>query len=139
MRYSPLGYWGRQIAGVGLLALATAIVFWALPPNLPLLRYAVLTVASVVAVVVILSAYAKADEVILQTHKTAWFWGSMATLAAIPPFAIAMAWNLLPVPLLFPALNRPVDYFLQGMLFLLLLQSVAFLLLWAYYNLRRQG
>ena len=139
MRYSWSGYWGRQAAGLALAIGATALAIWALPPTLHLARYAVLAIGAAVSVGVILSAYAKADEVILQTHKTAWFWGSMGTLALVPALIIAVSEKILPIPALMPVPHDvPALWFAEGVVALLFLQCVGFLLLWGWYNLRRR-
>jgi hypothetical protein len=140
MRYSWQGYWGRQAVGLCFALAATAFVIWVVPPSLPALRYTILALAAAAAVAIVLSAYVKADEVILQTHKTAWFWGSMGTLGLLPGLMILVTTQTVPVPVLLPMAHRtPSDWFIEGVLALLLVQCAGFLVLWAWYNLRRRG
>ena len=140
MRYSRLGYWGRQAAGVGLAFLAVALVIWVLPPNLTIAKYSILTIGTAASVAVILSAYTKADEVILQTHKTAWFWGCMAALVLRVPLTIFINLRLLPLPVFLPrVVHQPSVYFSLGVVAVLVLETAGFLAIWAYLNLRRRG
>ena len=139
MQYSKLGYWGPQAGAVLLAGLAIVIVFWVLPPGLSLAKGAILAAVSVVAVAIALSAYRNADEVILQTHKTAWFWGSMATVALVPALVIAFQMHAVEILTLLHFQNRqPADYFAVGVTAILLLECIGFLVFWAYYNLRRR-
>jgi len=139
MRYSPFGYWGRQIGAILFAVLAIVLVIWVIPPSYLALKGVLLAAISTSAIVIALSAYRKADEVILQTHKDAWFWGCMAAMAALAPLSIAILTGLMPLPRLLPFPHRPADHFADGVVFVLLLECAGFLVLWAWYNLRRRG
>jgi hypothetical protein len=140
MHYSKLGYWGAQAGAIVLMALAAIVVLWLLPPQMVLLKLAVLAAVLVVAVAIALSAYRSADEVILQTHKTAWFWGGITGMVIAGVLAIAVFAQAIPIPNLMPyPLRRPEDYFADGMLAVLLIEAAGFVVFWAYHNLGRRG
>jgi hypothetical protein len=140
MRYSRLGYWGLQAVAIGLLLVTAAIVMWVLPAKMVLLRTGLLAIALVATFAVGLLCYRSADEVILQTHKTCWFWGSMAGILVAALAMMAIFVGAMPVPdLLRSPLNRPDVFFADGIVFALLLEAAGFVVFWAYHNLARRG
>lgn len=140
MRYSQLKYCGAQIGAVAFVAVACVVVLWILPRDMIVAKGAVLAGASVIGILVGLSAYRNADEVILHTHKTAWFWGSMAAYVVITPLMIAVMLGTMPVPALLPFPHKtPADWFTEGVIVMILVQCAGFVVFWAYHNLGRRG
>jgi hypothetical protein len=140
MRYSRFGYWGAQAGAVLLTAVAAVVALWILPPDMIAVKAVLIAVVSVIAVAIALTCYRSADEVILETHKTAWFWGSMAAAAVIGPVAVAILAGAIPMPLLMPYPHlRPEDYYAEGILAVLAVECVGFVVFWAYHNLGRRG
>ncbi|HUO98217.1 MAG TPA: hypothetical protein VMU01_06090 [Rhizomicrobium sp.] len=155
MRYSRLGYWGASAAGVVLaLGGAVAVVF-GMPPGVYWAKFAAFTFVIIGAVWVVLLAYRSADEVMLGEHKTAWFWGGMIMLSLVGPLAVGIVWRLVPMPLIIHAMgslrsafhappppawipqpSQPQLYFLEGMVFVVIAQLVAFLVVLACLRLR---
>lgn len=137
MRYSRAGYWGAAAAGLGVLAIGVVIVTHTFPHGPSLAKAAVLALVGISSMAVSLLSYRSADEVILAEHKTAWFWSSMASCSVIVPLVLAVGWGFLPVPLLLHHLaNASMAYFVQGMVFVLLLQCLGFLAILAYLRFR---
>lgn len=139
MRYSWQSYWGLPIAAGGFLGVVIVLVMEVLPPQMVLLRTGILAAALTVTFAVALSAYRYADEVILQTHKTAWFWGSMFALLIAGVTAMAAFVGAVPIPnvLGVPSL-QPEAAFADGIVFLILVQAAGFVVFWAYHNLARR-
>lgn len=127
MRYSKFGYWWPQIAAIGVLA-AGAVLVVLLPPHGPsVLKAILLSALTIGCVALALSCYRNADEVILQQHKAAWFWGSMIALCAVMPLTIIVEWRLLPISGLLPFVDpTPEEYFVNGVLSLLFLQLLGY-------------
>ena len=98
MKYSRAGYWGLPAAGLTIAILGAVAVLYAMPPGHSWPNAAVLSIVVVAAFGMGLAGWRHADEVLLQMHKTAWFWGSQIAVALLTPAVIAMAWGLVPVP-----------------------------------------
>jgi hypothetical protein len=148
MRYSKLGYWGTTGTAIGLALAGMLFVMNAMPPAITWLKLGVLSGVIALAYGLALLTYRSADEVILQTHKTAWFWGTMAALGFVGPLVIGIAWHLIPMPMLahsaralmhLPARNDPQSYFIEGMVFLALLELTGFLIAWAVHTVRSRS
>lgn len=146
MHYSKLGYWGAPAAGIGLFVLGVLIITQTMPPGVSWLKACAYSALTFVSVVIALLAYRSADEVILDATKTAWFWGSMAACLVAGPIIIGFSWRLLPLPLplhyvrgiLLPhAPDDPQSYFVEGMVFIMLVQLAAFLLIGIHRQLKR--
>lgn len=138
MRYSKLGYWGLQAAGIGLFLIGAVVVLLMPPAGPSLLKFLILSGVSILAMAVTLSAYRKADEIIMQTHKTAWLWGCMAAFTVMIPLMIAVLWRLIDLPALVPIIPQdPGIFFTLGALTVLLLEAAGFLAFWAYHNFGR--
>ncbi len=129
MRYSRRGYWGPQIASFVVLVVGLGIIIL-VPPKGPSVAKAItLSVLTAGCLGLALSCYRRADEVILQRHKTAWFWGSMAALCLIVPLITAVTWHLFDLSGLLPFSHAtPEDYFTDGALSVMLLQALGFAL-----------
>ncbi|GAA0557060.1 hypothetical protein [Rhizomicrobium electricum] len=127
MRYSKAGFWGRQIAAMGVMALGLVVIVL-VPPHGPSIPKAIaLSVLTVCCVGLTLTCYRNADEVIIHQHKTAWFWGSMTALGAIVPLVIAVTWHLFDINGLLPFVHpTPEEYFVNGVLSVLLLQLIGY-------------
>lgn len=140
MRYSRLGYWGGQAGALAIVALAVVVVVWVLPPQLAFLKFAVLATAMVVAVIIAVWCYRSADEVILLTHKTCWFWGSIigTVITTVATLAILVRLIALPKFLDLPAC-QPEVAFTYGAIFVVLIQACGFIVLWTIHNLPRHG
>lgn len=135
MRYSRLGYWGLQTLAAVLMLIAAAFVMWVLPPRMVLLKAGILTISLIATFALGLFSYRKADEVILQTHKTAWFWGSLSGVLVAALIAIATLIGAIPVPILQRTLpNRPEVMFANGVIIVVLLEVAGFCVFWAYHN-----
>lgn len=129
MRYSKTGYWGRQIAAFGVMALGLAVILLVPPPGPSLFKAIVLSVLTAGCIGLTLTCYRNADEVIIHQHKTAWFWGSMMALGAIVPLVIAVTWHLFGINGLLPFINpTPEEYFVNGVLSVLFLQLIGYAL-----------
>ena len=156
MRYSRWGYWGAAFAAITLAIIGVAFVVLGMPSGASWAKFEMLSAVAVLASAVALYAYRSADDIILSQHKTAWFWGSMVSLSFLGPVIIGVAWQLVPLPNVFLALARlPVSHvlagaaremprpsafqvgFIEGVVFLVIVQLVAFLLALAYLQLRR--
>jgi hypothetical protein len=138
MRFSRLGYWGPMVAGIGLLAVGAIVINVTLPGGPTPAKGLALGVLATVSAGIALLSYRSADEVILETHKSAWFWGCMATCMIIAPLVIAISWRLIPVPVLLPRHEAvPADYFVEGMAFVVLIEAGAYLAFAAYHQIRR--
>jgi hypothetical protein len=154
MRYSRKGYWGASIAGAALAIGGVLAALYAMPPGVYWTKFLVLTVVILAGTWLALLSYRSADEVMLGTHKTAWFWGSMITLSFLGPLIIGVAWRLVPMPLPLLALSKlpllqglphpqgmPIPStsqlcFIDGAVFVIFVQLVAFLAVLAYLHLR---
>ena len=142
MRYSRLGYWGFPAAALILLVLASLFVLN--PPILPLsgLKVGVFAAAAVVCIALSLMAYRYADDVILQTHKTAWFWGSMIAVAALAPVMVILSWHVVDLNLPMPRnpahhVLDPQFYLVQGMALMFVAQGIGFSAFAAWMRWRR--
>lgn len=155
MRYSRLGYWGGSLAGLFLAVAGVVGVMVAMPPGANWTKFVAICVVVITATTVALNAYRSADEVILNDHKTAWFWGSMVSLSALGPLIIGIAWQLIPTPKILSALaqisilhrldsattdlphiNAVQAGFIEGIIFITVLQLAAFLVLLGWLHLR---
>jgi hypothetical protein len=154
MRYSWKSYWGLQIVGVALVFGGTFAVLFAMPPGVYWAKFLMFSIAVVAGVCVTLLAYRSADEVMLSEHKTAWFWGSMVALSLWGPLLLGIVWRLLPMPLMMHAVSKwavlyrlphpagmppPSEaqiYFIEGSIFVIIVQAAAFLVVLAYLRLR---
>lgn len=155
MRFSRLGYWGAGFAAIALAFADIAFVLLAMPPGVSWAKFLMLSVGAVLATTLGLYAYRSADDIILNRHKTAWFWGCMVSSCFMAPLIIGVAWQLVPVPNVLLALARlPVSHvlagaaqgmprpsafqvgFIDGVVFLVVMQVIAFLVAVAYLQLR---
>jgi hypothetical protein len=122
------------------MVLAAVVVLWVLPPQMIMLKVAIVAAALIASIAIALSCYRSADEVILQTHKTSWFWGSMIGMAIVGLLALAVLAGAISVPLLMPYPHRrPEDFYAEGILAVLLVECVGFAVFWAYHNFARRG
>lgn len=129
MRYSKTGYWGRQIAAIGVMAVGLAVILLVPPHGPSVLKAIALSVLTAGCLGLTLTSYRNADEVIIHQHKTAWFWGSMIAMSAIVPLVIAVTWHLFGINGLLPFVNPgPEDYFVNGVLSVLFLQLIGYAL-----------
>ncbi len=121
MRYSRLGYWGLPTLAVAIMVLGLGVLF-AMPHGMIWLKAGVWSAVGIVGATTALAAFRYADEVVLETQKTAWFWGSIGAVIAMVPLMIAMSWHLVWFPLTAwtaaHRLNFPGFYFVMGMTFL---------------------
>jgi hypothetical protein len=137
MRYSRAGYWGATAAGIGVLALGMLIITQVFPHGPSLMKAGALVALATASIGIVLLSYRSADEIILAGHKTAWFWSSMASCTVLVAVMFTFGWGFLPVPLLLPHFaNAPAAYFIEGMLFVVLLQTLGFSAIMAYLRLR---
>jgi peptidoglycan biosynthesis protein MviN/MurJ (putative lipid II flippase) len=129
MRYSKSGYWGRQIAALGIMASGLAVIILVPPHGPSVVKAIALSVLTAGCLGLTLTCYRNGDEIILHQHKTAWFWGSMMAMAAIIPLVIAVTWHLYGINGLLPFINpTPEDYFVNGVLSVLFLQTIGYAL-----------
>lgn len=129
MRYSKWGFWGPQIASLGVMAVGLGIVILVPPPGPSVAKAIALSVLTAGCLGLALSCYRSADEVIMQRHLTAYFWGSMVALCAVVPLVGAVTWHLFDINGLLPFINpAPEDYFVNGVMSVLLLQAIGFAL-----------
>lgn len=98
MKYSRTGYWGLPAAGVTIAILGALTVSYAMPHGHSWPKALVLSIIVIASFAMGLTSWRHADEVLLQMHKTAWFWGSQIAVALLTPAIIAMAWGLVPIP-----------------------------------------
>lgn len=127
MRFSRTGYWGATAAGVLLVAIVSFATNQLMPNATSLVKGSILAASVAVAMAVSLLCYRSADEVILDTHKTAWFWGSMITFCFVLPLSVLIVWGIIPVPLLLPNLpSAPGSYFVEGILLVICLEAIGF-------------
>jgi hypothetical protein len=130
MRFSRFGYWGAQAAAVGAMAIALALTAL-LPPDLHLLKAGILAITLVVTFTIGLSSYRSADEVILQTHKTAWFWGSFCGLIVAALVTIAVLAHVVALPSFQAASQQsPEQNFASGVVLVVLAQAAGFITFW---------
>ncbi|MEI9990870.1 MAG: hypothetical protein WDM86_12595 [Rhizomicrobium sp.] len=132
MRYSWKGYWGAASAAIGILLLGLFVIAHAMPPGVSWSKAAAFAILTMGCASLGFVAYRYADEVMLQTHKTAWFWGSLGAVVAMVPAMIVLSWHLVPFPLLPARLDHPQIYFVLGMECLLVAQLMGFLAVGAY-------
>ena len=141
MRYNRLGYKGLPVAGIALFALGILITL-ALPPLPPTwLKMGVMSAAGILGCTLALASIRYADEVMLQTKKTAWFWGSLIAPVAMIPVMLVLGWRLIDLHLP-PArapqfLMGPQFYLVIGMGVLLAAQGVGCLIATAWLSRRR--
>ncbi len=137
MHYSVFRYWGIQTVAIvtTLVALLAVARFM---PEPAWVRASVLSAVAVAGISFAFLAYRFADEIILQTHKTAWFWGSMAGMTLFVPIWFFVGEQVVTVPLLFPrAGDVRIAYFMEGALLVVVMQCAAFLLVLAWLRLLR--
>ncbi len=138
MRFSRLGYWGPSVAAIGLVLLILPLIHLAFPGGPTPAKAIAAGVLAAVDIVIALFSYRSADEIIMGTHKTAWFWDSMAACCVLAPLTIVMSSRLIPVPMLLPRHQiGPGDYFVEGMLCVLLLEVAGFFAVMTYHQIRR--
>lgn len=155
MRFSRSGYWGWSLAGLFLAVAGVVGVMAGMPPGANWAKLIAISVSVMIGMTVALYAYRSADEIILNDHKTAWFWGSMVSLSTLGPLIIGIAWQLVPMPSILSALSRiailhrldsaTTDLphvsavqagFIDGMVFVTVLQLAVFLVLLAWLHLK---
>lgn len=137
MRFRRIGYWGVQAAAITAIFLGIVLIA-RMMPGVTWAKAGAVSGVCVVGFLTALLAYRYADEVILQTHKTAWFWGSLIGIIAEVPFLIFVQWHLVTVPLLIPHFGDVRSaYFAEGVSMVVLVQSAGFLVALAYLRLRR--
>jgi hypothetical protein len=138
MRYWSIGYWGIQVAAITAIVLGVSLVGH-LMPGLTWMKAGTLSAVTVIGTLSLLSAYRYADEVILQTHKAAWFWGGLFGIVATVPVVLVFLWHLVTIPVLLPHFGDGSSvYFVEGFMLPLLAQMAGFLIVWAYQNLLRR-
>jgi len=140
MRYSWKGYWGAPAAAVSVFVLGTLAVLYSLPTGISWPKAGAFSLVAMLSSVLALVAYRYADEILLQTHKTAWFWGSLTAIVASIPVVIFVGWNLVPLPMLLPHLHvgQMQIPFVEGVGFAFLVQGAAFLAMLGYQRLSRR-
>jgi len=155
MRYSRLGYWGATAAGLVFTFAGMAAVMAGMPAGVSWVKFLALSAVAVGGVTIVLFAYRSADEVMLSEHKTAWFWGSMICLAFAAPLVVGVVWQFVPPPMLVHAIAKiaiasgihpstrgiPIPSamqqgFVEGVMFIIIAQVVAFLAVWAWMRWR---
>jgi len=134
MRYSWKGYWGAAAAAAGILLIGLFVMARVMPPGVSWPKAIILSALTMGCATLGFLAYRYADEVMLQTHKTAWFWGGLGAAVAMVPAVIVVGWHLVPFPLLPPRLDRPQIYFVLGMECMLVAQLIGFI---AVHNYKR--
>ncbi|MEI9887480.1 MAG: hypothetical protein WDN08_13455 [Rhizomicrobium sp.] len=133
MRYSARGYWGTAAAAIGLILLGEAFILFAMPPGVSWPKAGLFAILGVGCLSLALASYRYADEVMLQTHKTAWFWGSFGAVIAVVPVIIFVGWRLVPARIhLPPILSYPEFFFVMGMVCMIVLECIGFLLVLAF-------
>jgi hypothetical protein len=137
MRFSVFGYWGvPAVAGVAVLFAVAAVA--RLAPGQTWVQASVMSAVVVAGCALAFSAYRFADEVILQMHKTAWFWGGWAGIIVFVPISIFVGWHLVPLPLTVPNVGDARGaYFAEGGALVIVLQTVGFLVVLACQRLWR--
>jgi len=137
MRYSRLGYWGLPALAVAILAIGVFVVLRVMPPGMLWLKAGIYSTVLVVCTSLCLATYRFADEVQMQTQKSAWFWGSICAAIAVTPLMIIIAWRLIPFPVSVPH-PHPGVYFVLGMLFMWVAEGIGFAVAqaWQWWQLR---
>ena len=155
MRFSRLGYWGASLGGLALAIIGVVSVMVVMPSGVSWAKFIAICGVVVVATTVALYAYRNADEIILNEHKTAWFWGSMVSFSTFGPLIVGVAWQLVPMPAIlsalariailhrldsaslhFPHITAAQGGFIEGITFVVVLQLAVFLALLAWLHLR---
>lgn len=138
MRFWRVGYWGIQVLAVAAIFLGIALIARTMP-GLTWMKAEAVSAVLVIGSLTAFLAYRYADEVVLQTHKTAWFWGGLiGMIIATAPSLIFVQWHLVTVPLLIPHFGDVRSaYFAEGALMVVLVQSAGFFVALAYLRLRR--
>jgi hypothetical protein len=123
-----------------VFALGTFAVLHSLPAGISWPKASVFALVAMLSSVLALVAYRYADEVLLQMHKTAWFWGSLMSIVTLIPVLIFVGWNLVPLPMLSPRghVGQTQIIFVEGVAFALLTQGAAFLAMLGYQRLSRR-
>jgi len=113
---------------------------YSFPAGISWPKAGVFSLVAMLSSVLALAAYRYADEVLLQTHKNAWFWGSLTAIVALIPVLIFVGWNLVPLPTLSPQghVGQTQIIFVEGVAFALLTQGAAFLAMLSYHRLSRR-
>jgi hypothetical protein len=137
MRYSRAGYLGCAITGTALFVLGEAAVIFGLPAGISWAKAGLVSAILIVAIGLALRSFRHADEVMLQSQKTAWFWGSLLSTTVLAPVMIVVGWGLLRLPAWLPLHHMtPQSTFVEGMTFLLLVQGMGFVALMVRQRLR---
>jgi len=126
MRYSRLGYWGSAAIATAILVAGVVLAMRLVGPGRLWIAACIFSATLVIGTCTALLAYRYADEVMLQTQKNAWFWGSLGAVIAIGPLLVPVSWGLVPIMLPLKLAQHPQAVFVLGMVSLFAIQGIGF-------------
>lgn len=135
MRYSRAGYWGSAAAAVAIVVFGIVLILKVLGPGNLWLKAVIYSATSILGAGTAILAFRYADEVMIETQKSHWFWGSLGAVIATMPLMIFIGWSLIPLGLPARLASHPQAVFVLGMAAMFVAQGLGFMALGIYRRL----